>query len=400
MIHYSFSISNPSSSSTSSHSPFQFVKPRRFSNYFGRSCPVIRCDAVDSSSSSSKVAVESSSSSSFPVSKVSKVMESQEISSKAGPYPGGMGPYTGRDPTVKKPGWLRQRAPQGEKFQEVKDSLSRLKLNTVCEEAQCPNIGECWNGGGDGIATATIMLLGDTCTRGCRFCAVKTSRNPAPPDPMEPVNTAKAIASWGVDYIVLTSVDRDDIPDGGSGHFAQTVKAMKELKPEIMVECLTSDFRGDLKAVETLVHSGLDVFAHNVETVKRLQRIVRDPRAGYDQSLAVLKHAKHSKEGMITKSSIMLGLGETDDELKEALADLRAIDVDILTLGQYLQPTPLHLTVKEYVTPEKFAFWKEYGESIGFRYVASGPLVRSSYRAGELFVQTMVRERVKDTTVT
>ncbi|XP_071716591.1 lipoyl synthase, chloroplastic [Rutidosis leptorrhynchoides] len=316
-------------------------------------------------------------------------------SSKSPPYPGGMGPFTGRDPNVKKPGWLRQKAPQGTKYQEVKESLSRLKLNTVCEEAQCPNIGECWNGGGDGIATATIMLLGDTCTRGCRFCAVKTSSNPAPPDPMEPQNTAEAIVSWGVDYIVLTSVDRDDLPDGGSGHFAETVRAMKNKKPEIMVECLTSDFRGDLEAVSMLANSGLDVFAHNVETVKRMQRLVRDPRAGYEQSLSVLKHAKLSKEGMITKTSIMLGLGETDDELKEAMADLRAIDVDILTLGQYLQPTPLHLTVKEYVTPEKFAFWKDYGESIGFRYVASGPLVRSSYRAGELFVQTMVKERTK-----
>ncbi|KAG6738931.1 hypothetical protein POTOM_058555 [Populus tomentosa] len=349
------------------------------------------------------------------------------------PYPGGgkMGPYTGRDPNEKKPAWLRQRAPQGERFEEVKESISRLNLNTVCQEAQCPNIGECWNGGGDGIATATIMVLGDTCTRGCRFCAVKTSRTPPPPDPMEPLNTALAIASWGVDYIVITSVDRDDLPDGGSGHFAQTVRAMKELKPEIMVECLTSDFRGDLKAVDTLVHSGLDVFAHNVETVKRLQRIVRDPRAGYEQSLSVLKHAKISKKGMITKTSIMLGLGETDDEVKEAMTDLRAIDVDILTFGQYLQfntakafvalscymvvliylscslssqyetayllqPTPLHLTVKEYVSPEKFAYWKEYGESIGFRYVASGPLVRSSYRAGELFVKTMVKESAKE----
>ncbi|GER51834.1 lipoyl synthase [Striga asiatica] len=397
-----------------------------------------------------------------------------------------LGPHTGRDPNVKKPGWLRQKAPQGEKYEEVKESLSRLKLNTVCEEAQCPNIGECWNGGSDGIATATIMVLGDTCTRGCRFCAVKTSRNPAPPDPMEPYNTAEAVVSWGVDYIVVTSVDRDDLPDGGSGHFAETVKAMKRLKPDIMVECLTSDFRGDVEAVSTLVQSGLDVFAHNIETVKRLQRIVRDPRAGpipfdvthpkdetssqsdwmksqdispnlirkrklkdrkilhlkgtlastscrestpvmtqqvvrrvgstqekkrrgdgallffgsreYEQSLSVLKHAKLSKEGMITKSSIMLGLGETDDELKETMADLRAIGVDILTLGQYLQPTPLHLTVKDYVSPEKFAFWKDYGESIGFRYVASGPLVRSSYRAGELFVKTMVKqERAKNT---
>ncbi|GAU34299.1 hypothetical protein TSUD_20050 [Trifolium subterraneum] len=318
----------------------------------------LRCQANDQSLASSDVVT------------MPKLMESEK---KSAPYPGGLGPFTGRDPNVKKPEWLRQKAPQGERFSQIKESISQLKLNTVCVEAQCPNIGECWNGGDDGIATATIMVLGDTCTRGCRFCAVKTSRNPAPPDPMEPENTAKAIASWGVDYIVITSVDRDDIPDGGSGHFAQTVKAMKKLKPEIMVECLTSDFRGDLKAVETLVHSGLDVFAHNIETVKRLQRLVRDPRAGYEQSLSVLNRAKQSKEGMITKSSIMLGLGESDDE-----------------------PTPLHLTVKEYVTPEKFDFWKEYGESIGFRYVASGPLVRSSYRAGELFVQTMVREKTKN----
>ncbi|KAM0937305.1 putative lipoyl synthase [Dioscorea sansibarensis] len=313
-----------------------------------------------------------------------------------GPQKGGLGPHTGRDPNVKKPEWLRQRAPGGERYEKLKDSLKELKLHTVCEEAQCPNIGECWNGGGDGIATATIMLLGDTCTRGCRFCAVKTSRNPAPPDPMEPENTAKAIASWGVDYIVLTSVDRDDIPDGGSGHFAQTVKAMKRLKPEMLIECLTSDFRGDLVAVSTLVNSGLEVFAHNIETVRRLQRIVRDPRAGYEQSLSVLKHAKLCKEGMITKSSIMLGLGESDEEVKETMGDLRAIGVDILTLGQYLQPTPLHLTVKEYVRPEKFAFWKEYGESIGFRYVASGAMVRSSYRAGELFVQNLVKQNKRD----
>ncbi|KAG7979083.1 hypothetical protein I3843_05G112400 [Carya illinoinensis] len=306
------------------------------------------------------------------------------VAKKSGPYPGGMGPYTGRDPNAMKPEWLRQRAPQGERYEQVKDSLLRLNLNTVCEEAQCPKIGKCWNGGGDGVAIATIMLLGDTCTRGCRFCAVKTNRNPAPPNPSEPQNTANAIASWGVDYIVLTSVDRDDLPNGGSGHFSQTVKTMKKLKPKIMVECLTSDFRGDLKAVETLVHSGLDVFAHNIEIVRRLQRIVKDPRA----SLSVLKHAKLSKEGMITKSSIMLGLGESDNELKEAMADLRAIDVDILTLGQYLQPTPLHLTIKEYVTPEKFAFWKEYGESIGFRYVASGPLVSSLLWFAILMVTT------------
>ncbi|KAJ6433414.1 hypothetical protein OIU84_017164 [Salix udensis] len=374
-------------------------KPPKSKYSFSCSYTKIRCETVDYPSSSKidakhpQIPTISSNGSSSSASVDLKNMEKGPY-----PYPGGgkMGPYTGRDPTVKKPEWLRQKAPQGERFDEVKESLSRLKLNTVCQEAQCPNIGECWNGGGDGIATATIMVLGDTCTRGCRFCAVKTSRNPPPPDPMEPLNTALAIASWGVDYIVITSVDRDDLPDGGSGHFAQTVRAMKELKPEIMVECLTSDFRGDLKAVDTLLHSGLDVFAHNVETVKRLQRIVRDPRAGYEQSLSVLKHAKISKKGMITKTSIMLGLGESDIEVKEAMDDLRAIGVDILTFGQYLQPTPLHLTVKEYVTPEKFAFWKEYGESIGFRYVASGPLVRSSYRAGELFVKTMVKESAKE----
>ncbi|CAL4909032.1 unnamed protein product [Urochloa decumbens] len=406
------------------------------------------------------------------------------------------GPYTGRDPEVKKPAWLRQRAAQGEKYARLRESLGELKLNTVCVEAQCPNIGECWNGGGgaggegDGIATATIMLLGDTCTRGCRFCAVKTSNKPPPPDALEPLKTAMAVASWGVDYVVLTRMvgdlsllavaaashvvlpqskelhgvlpfqgkrpqdvataaaaavqlcaplqphldalppvqmmvpgghqaqpvpaayqafampdaaplilhlagcwRLDDLPDGGSGHFAQTVSALKELKPGILVECLTSDFRGDMEAVSSLANSGLDVYAHNIETVKSLQRLVRDPRAGYDQSLAVLKHAKISKLGMVTKSSIMLGLGETDEEVKQTMADLRVVDVDILTLGQYLQPTERHLTVREYVTPEKFDFWKEYGESLGFLYVASGPLVRSSYRAGELFVQNLVRRK-------
>ncbi|KAL5726412.1 lipoyl synthase [Ranunculus cassubicifolius] len=340
--------------------------------------------------SSPSISIPSSNLKSFvPFPRYPTITRSQNVDSSSG----GMGVHTRKDPNVKKPDWLRQKAPQGERFKEVKESLTTLKLNTVCEEAQCPNIGECWNGGGDGIATATIMLLGDTCTRCCKFCAVKTSRNPAPPDPTEPENTAKAIASWGVDYVVLTSVDRDDLPDGGSGHFVRTVQALKNLRPEIMVECLTSDFAGDLDAVKSLVHSGLDVFAHNIETVKRLQRIVRDSRAKYDQSLSVLKHAKIFKPEMTTKTSIMLGLGETDEELKEAMDDLRAIDVDILTLGQYLQPTGKLLTVKEYVTPEKFAFWKDYGESIGFRYVASGPLVRSSYRAGELFVKTMVRDK-------
>ena len=310
-----------------------------------------------------------------------------------------VGPSLDALPNSDKPGWLRQKAPQGERFDYLKGQLGELKLATVCEEAQCPNIGECWNGGAEGIGTATIMLLGDTCTRGCRFCAVNTAKTPAPPDPNEPLNTARAIADWGVGYVVLTSVDRDDLPDGGAAHFAETVQTLKLLRPDILVECLTPDFRGDLDAVKLLAGSGLDVFAHNVETVERLQKRVRDPRAGYAQSLEVLAAAKHSVSSlssetgrMFTKSSIMLGLGETDAEIEDAMCDLRDAGVDILTFGQYLQPTPLHLPVVEYVTPEKFKHWKRYGEEVvGFKYVASGPLVRSSYRAGEFFIEALLR---------
>ncbi|KAL6762775.1 lipoic acid synthetase [Haematococcus lacustris] len=298
-----------------------------------------------------------------------------------------LGPPVASIPNQNKPAWLRQRAPQGEQYNGLKGQLRGLKLATVCEEAQCPNIGECWNGE---LATATIMLLGDTCTRGCQFCAVNTARTPPPPDPQEPVNTATAVASWGVGYVVLTSVDRDDLADGGAEHFALTVRTLKQLKPELLVECLTPDFRGDLQAVRHLARSGLDVYAHNIETVDRLQRRVRDPRAGYRQSLEVLKAAK--AEGVYTKSSIMLGLGESDEEVEETLLDLKAVGVDILTLGQYLQPTPKHLPVTQFVTPEKFEHWRRFGlEQVGFRYVASGPLVRSSYKAGEFFLQAMVR---------
>jgi len=283
-------------------------------------------------------------------------------------------------------------------FEYLKESLRTLNLHTVCEEAQCPNIGEararaararalltlaqCWNGS---MGTATVMLLGDTCTRGCRFCAVNTARTPAAADPDEPENTARAIAAWGLGYVVLTSVDRDDMPDGGAEHFARTVRTLKALKPGLLVECLTPDFRGDLAAVAHLAGSGLDVFAHNVETVRRLQARVRDPRAGYEQSLAVLRAAKEGREGMVTKSSLMLGLGEREEEVKEAMRDMRAAGVDILTLGQYLQPTEHHLPVTEYVTPEAFDAWRVFGErEVGFAYVASGPLVRSSYKAGAL----------------
>ncbi|XP_013386158.1 lipoyl synthase, mitochondrial [Lingula anatina] len=298
-----------------------------------------------------------------------------------------------RKERLRLPPWLRTDIPIGQNYTKLRKDLRDLKLHTVCEEARCPNIGECWGGGEHSTATATIMVLGDTCTRGCMFCSVKTSRAPPPPDPQEPVNTAKAITEWGLDYVVLTSVDRDDLSDGGSSHFAQTVIEIKKSNPSMMVECLTPDFRGDLRAVETVVDSGLDVYAHNVETVRDLQWCVRDPRANYEQSLQVLSHAKKYNPSLITKTSIMLGLGETDDQVMETLEDLRQIDVDCVTLGQYMQPTKRHLKVKEYVTPEKFAHWEEVGNKLGFLYTASGPLVRSSYKAGEFFIQNILQKR-------
>ncbi|KAK7097440.1 lipoyl synthase, mitochondrial-like [Littorina saxatilis] len=290
------------------------------------------------------------------------------------------------------PEWLKREIPMGENYSHLKSSLRNLNLHTVCEEAKCPNIGECW-GGQSGTATATIMVLGDTCTRGCRFCSVKTARNPPPPDPNEPVHTAEAIAQWGLDYVVLTSVDRDDMPDGGAAHFAQTVREIKSRKPQVLVECLTPDFRGDLRGVDTVADSGLDVYAHNVETVAELQKFVRDPRANYKQSLAVLKRAKEGRPNMVTKTSIMLGLGETDDEVLRVMEDLRKIDVDCLTLGQYMQPTKRHLKVKEYLHPDKYKHWQEVGDKMGFAYTASGPLVRSSYKAGEFFIKNLLEKR-------
>lgn len=234
------------------------------------------------------------------------------------------------------------------------------------------------------------MLLGDVCTRGCRFCAVATSPKPPPPDEKEPMNVAAAIVQWGVDYVVLTSVDRDDMPDGGADHFARTVESIKLLREGLLVECLVSDFSGNLEAVRRLATCGLDVYAHNVETVRRLQKYVRDPRAGYDQSLKVLAEAK--RMGVYTKTSLMLGLGETDEEVRIAMEDFRQAGVDILTLGQYLRPTEHHLSVVEYVRPDKFAMWERVGREMGFRYVAAGPLVRSSYKAGEFFVENMIKK--------
>ncbi|XP_020383772.1 lipoyl synthase, mitochondrial [Rhincodon typus] len=294
------------------------------------------------------------------------------------------------------PPWLKTEIPLGKNYNKLKNTLRNLNLHTVCEEARCPNIGECWGGGEKGTATATIMLMGDTCTRGCRFCSVKTSRNPPPLDPDEPFNTANAIAEWNLDYVVLTSVDRDDLPDGGAKHFAATVSHLKERHSKIIVECLTPDFRGDLKAVETVAVSGLDVYAHNVETVRELQRTVRDPRARFDQSLSVLKHAKEVKPSLLSKTSIMLGLGETDAQVYATLKELREAGVDCVTLGQYMQPTKRHLKVDEYITPEKFKFWENVGNELGFLYTASGPLVRSSYKAGEFFLKKILRERTAE----
>ncbi|KAK1272012.1 hypothetical protein QJS04_geneDACA014201 [Acorus gramineus] len=290
-----------------------------------------------------------------------------------------------------KPKWMKETIPGGSKYAKIKARLRELKLHTVCEEAKCPNLGECWSGGETGTATATIMILGDTCTRGCRFCNVKTSRTPPPPDPNEPTNVAKAIASWGLDYVVITSVDRDDLPDQGSGHFAETVQKLKTLKPDILIESLVPDFRGDSSCVEKVATSGLDVFAHNIETVEELQSMVRDRRANFKQSIEVLKMAKdYAPAGTLTKTSIMLGCGETPDQVISTMEIVRAAGVDVMTFGQYMRPSKRHMPVSEYVTPEAFEKYRSIGMDMGFRYVASGPMVRSSYKAGEFYIKSMI----------
>jgi lipoic acid synthetase len=286
-----------------------------------------------------------------------------------------------------KPSWLKVRAPGGENYSRIKRLLRERNLHTVCEEAQCPNIGECWAEG-----TATFMLLGEVCTRGCRFCAVQTGNPRGAVDADEPRKAAEAIASLGLRYIVMTMVNRDDLPDQGAGHVAETIRRIHELAPELMLETLVGDFRGNRELVRTVVESRPDVFAHNIETVERLQRRVRDPRAGYARSLDVLRHAKELAPERFTKSSIMLGLGETDGEVEGTMKDLRSAGVDFLTLGQYLRPSMWHLEVAKFVTPMEFDAWAEKGKSMGFRYVASGPLVRSSYRAGEFTMASLIRE--------
>ena len=276
---------------------------------------------------------------------------------------------------LKKPDFLKMRVRHSPKYESVKDIVKQHRLATVCEEAKCPNISECWSAG-----TATIMLMGDVCTRACRFCSVNTGNPKGWLDHEEPENTAKAVELMGLSYVVLTSVNRDDLPDGGAGHYAQTVREVKRLNPNTGVEALTPDFLGLESAIDTLLDSGLDVFAQNVETVQRLTHPVRDPRAGYRQTLDVLAYAARNSN-VITKTSLMLGLGEADDELLECMDDLRKASVDVLTLGQYLQPTKNHLPVERFVTPDEFERYRVWGLEKGFKEVVSGVFVRSSYRA-------------------
>jgi len=290
-----------------------------------------------------------------------------------------------------KPAWLKIRPPTTDRYGGIKQTIRGLGLHTVCQEAHCPNMGECWSGG-----TATFMVLGDVCTRGCKFCAVGKGREGRAVDANEPKNLALAVREFGLDYVVITSVDRDDLPDQGAGHFAECVRELKRGVANVKVEVLIPDFRGDERLIKMVADAGPDVMAHNVETVERLQREVRDYRAGYAQSLGVLKFVKTLDKNIYTKSSVMLGLGESEEEVVQTMMDLRANDVDVLTLGQYLRPSLLHASVQEFVAPEKFERLKKKGEEMGFLYVASGPFVRSSYRAGELFIKGLMEKRARE----
>jgi len=284
-----------------------------------------------------------------------------------------------------KPHWLRAKMPSGAGYSNTRKIVHKHRLSTVCEESMCPNIGECWNAG-----TATIMVLGSVCTRACRFCAVDTGNPKGWLDPEEPLNSARAVQLMGLEYVVITSVDRDDLADGGASHYAQCVKEIKTLNPDTAVEALTPDFNGVKEHVELVVESGLEVFAQNVETVRRLTHPVRDPRAGYEQTIEVLRHAKAYRPSVLTKTSLMLGLGERDNEILKTMHDLRDANVDILTLGQYLRPTPNHLPVERYVTPAEFDAYRSEGLELGFVEVVAGPMVRSSYRAEQVLQKNNV----------
>ena len=291
------------------------------------------------------------------------------------------------EPVVRgdKPAWLRAKMPAGKGYSGVRNIVKEHRLSTVCEESMCPNIGECWNAG-----TATIMVMGSVCTRACRFCAVDTGNPKGWLDYEEPINTGKAVKLMGLKYVVITSVDRDDLPDGGAAHYANCVREIKRFNPGTAVEALTPDFNGVMEHVDIVVDSGLDVFAQNVETVERLTHPVRDPRAGYRQTIDVLRHAKERRPDVLTKTSLMLGLGERGSEIMKTMDDLREANVDILTLGQYLRPTTNHLAVQRYVTPDEFDLYRIEGLERGFLEVVAGPMVRSSYRAEQVLQKNNV----------
>lgn len=287
-----------------------------------------------------------------------------------------------------KPQWLKIKLSVNDEFSNIKNTLKKHKLHTVCEEAHCPNISECWSGG-----TATFMLMGDTCTRGCKFCAVKTGNPMKKLDADEPKKIAQALAEIKLfDYVVLTSVNRDDLEDGGASHFAECIKEVKKAYPDIIVEVLIPDFNENIENLKKIVDANPEVIAHNIETVESLQRKIRDVRANYKQSLSVLENAKKLNPKIYTKSSIMLGLSETDEEIIQAMKDLREIGVDILTIGQYLRPTDWHIPINNFVAPEKFEYFKQKALEFGFLFCAAGPFVRSSYKAGEMFVRNVIKK--------
>jgi lipoic acid synthetase len=286
-----------------------------------------------------------------------------------------------------KPAWLTVRPHAGEKFEKLKELFGDLNLHTVCEEAHCPNIHECWDGG-----TATLMLMGDVCSRACRFCMVTPGKPEGKIDELEPDNVAFALSQMNLSYVVLTSVDRDDLTDGGAAHFARTISKVKEWNPGMLVEVLIPDFQNDLDSLRVVAEARPDVIAHNVETTMFLTEHVRDQRATYWQSLSVLRNVKKLSRRIYTKSSIMVGLGEKEDEVRLTMMHLRDAGVDFLTVGQYLRPSKRHLPVLEYVTPSEFDRYQRMGEEMGFKYVASGPLVRSSYRAGEFFIRSVLEK--------
>jgi len=274
----------------------------------------------------------------------------------------------------------------GPNYARLKGLMTRYSLHTVCEEAHCPNVGECWAGG-----TTTFMIMGELCTRACRFCGVKSGKPRGVLDPEEPENVARAVKDLALKYVVLTSVDRDDLSDSGAAHFAQTVRAIRALAPDASIETLIPDFSGGLSELQTVVRAGPNVIGHNLETTEPLTPRVRDPRASYRQSLKVLESVKELNGRVFTKSSLMLGFGEREEDVLQTFRDLRAAGTDFLTLGQYLRPSPRNLPVVQYVTPERFNHYRTAAEQLGFLYVASGPLVRSSYRAGEYFVHKMIK---------